>query len=152
MKEPTDNHELDRSLQESGLNSDGGTPDRETSRVVLEDPPAEPETAPEPEHETETAPVFPEIPKGSSNGETRDISLLEGVNVKVQVLLGRARLSVEEILKLGDGSVVELDRLAGEPLDILVNDRLVAQGEVLVLNDNFCIRVTDIIPPDERTQ
>ncbi|MEE9312763.1 MAG: flagellar motor switch protein FliN [Planctomycetota bacterium] len=82
---------------------------------------------------------------------SNDISLLENVNVKVQVLLGQTKLTVEEILKLGEGSVVELNRLAGEPLDILVNDKLVAQGEVLVLNENFCIRVTDIVPPDERS-
>lgn len=94
---------------------------------------------------------FPEM-AGSTmpSGAANDISLLESVNVKVQVLLGQTKLSVEEILKLAEGSVVELNKLAGEPLDILVNDKIVAQGEVLVLNENFCIRVTDIVPPEER--
>jgi flagellar motor switch protein FliN/FliY len=58
---------------------------------------------------------------------------------------------IEDILKLGKDAVVELDKLAGDPLDILVNDKLVAQGEVLVLNENFCIRITRIVSPDERS-
>ena len=59
--------------------------------------------------------------------------------------LGTCKMLVEDILKLGTGSVVELDRLAGGPVDLLVNDRLVARGEVLVLNDNFCVRVNEIM-------
>lgn len=77
--------------------------------------------------------------------------LLGDVKLKVKVILGQATMSVEDILRLNAGSVIELDKLAGDPLDILVNDRLVAKGEVLVLNENFCIRITDIIPPDDRT-
>jgi len=152
MKEPADDNELNESLENSGLSEE---PRRPTSRVqsVVEDMNATLET-----DDTEQAaapgqaPVFPTFEKAAEAAHARnDIGLLEGVNVKVQVLLGRSRLSVEQILALGNGSVVELDKLAGEPLDILVNDKLVAQGEVLVLNDNFCIRVTDIIPPEERT-
>lgn len=87
-----------------------------------------------------------------SSGHAADIEdLLGDVQLKVQVVLGNAKMSVEEILQLANGSVVELDKLAGDPLDILVNDRLVAKGEVLVLNENFCIRITDIIPPSERS-
>jgi flagellar motor switch protein FliN/FliY len=86
------------------------------------------------------------------SGQAHDIeNLLGDVQLKVQIILGRSRMSVEDILQLANGSVVELDKLAGDPLDILVNDRLVAKGEVLVLNENFCIRITDIIPPSERT-
>ncbi|MCC6573114.1 MAG: flagellar motor switch protein FliN [Planctomycetes bacterium] len=99
-----------------------------------------------------TSPRAPSLPAFDSaatvTDSQQDIALIEGVHVRVQVLLGRTKLSVEEILKLGAGSVVELDRLAGEPLDILVNDKLVARGEVLVLNDNFCVRVTEIIKPE----
>ncbi|MCA8938456.1 MAG: flagellar motor switch protein FliN, partial [Planctomycetes bacterium] len=87
----------------------------------------------------------------AASGHHADIEdLLGDVQLKVQVVLGNAKMSVEEILQLANGSVVELDKLAGDPLDILVNDRLVAKGEVLVLNENFCIRITDIIPPSER--
>jgi len=89
---------------------------------------------------------------GASSGEAQHIEQLLGdVQLKVQVVLGHSKMPIESILGLGAGSVIELDKLAGDPLDIFVNDRLVAKGEVLVLNENFCIRITDIIPPDDRT-
>ncbi len=75
------------------------------------------------------------------------ISLLSDVNLHVKIELGRTRMIVEDVLRLGEGSVVELDKLAGDPVDVYVNDRHVARGEVLVLNDNFCIRVNEILSP-----
>lgn len=77
------------------------------------------------------------------------IALLKDVNVKVKVELGRGAMFLREILRLTQGSVVELDKLAGDPLDVYVNDRLIAKGEVLVLNENFCIRITEIFSPRE---
>ena len=68
-----------------------------------------------------------------------------GLDVKIE--LGGAQMAIEDILKLRKGSVVELDKLAGDPVDILVNDRPVAKGEILVVNDNFCVRVTEITDP-----
>jgi flagellar motor switch protein FliN/FliY len=82
-------------------------------------------------------------PTGSSAG--LDIDLLSDVELNVKIELGRSRMTVDEVLKLGEGSVVELDKLAGDPVDVFVNDRLVARGEVLVLNDNFCVRINEII-------
>ncbi len=73
------------------------------------------------------------------------IELLRDVDLNVKIELGRSRMMVEDVLKLGEGSVVELDKLAGDPVDVFVNDRLVARGEVLVLNDNFCVRVNEIM-------
>ena len=73
------------------------------------------------------------------------LSLLYDVEMHVKIELGRTQMYVEDVLKLGEGSVVELDRLAGDPVDVFVNGRLVARGEVLVLNDNFCVRVSEII-------
>jgi len=73
------------------------------------------------------------------------IDLLRDVELNVKIELGRNRMLVEEVLKLTEGSVVELDKLAGDPVDVFVNDRLVARGEVLVLNDNFCVRVNEIV-------
>lgn len=75
------------------------------------------------------------------------IQALQDVELDVRVELGRAELLVEEVLKLREGSVVPLDKLAGDPVDIVVNGRLVARGEVLVLNDNFCVRVAEILAP-----
>ncbi|MFK7883114.1 MAG: flagellar motor switch protein FliN [Phycisphaerales bacterium] len=73
------------------------------------------------------------------------LDLLSDVELHVRVELGRTRMYVEDILQLGNGAVVELDKLAGDPVDVFVNERHVARGEVLVLNDNFCIRVNEII-------
>lgn len=78
---------------------------------------------------------------GSDDG----MDLLGDVNLDVTIELGRTEMLVEDVLKLNDGSVVELDKLAGDPVDIYVNNRLIARGEVLVLNENFCIRISEII-------
>lgn len=75
------------------------------------------------------------------------LDLLADVTLDVKVELGRAQMLVEDVLKLGSGSVVELDKLVGDPVDIYVNERLVARGEVLVLNDEFCVRISEIITP-----
>lgn len=79
--------------------------------------------------------------------QTRTIELLSDVNLNVKIELGRTRLLVEDVLKLAEGAVVELDKLAGDPVDVYVNDRHVARGEVLVLNDNFCVRINEILTP-----
>src|SRR5204863_7594093 len=77
--------------------------------------------------------------------EAGGIDLLHDVDLNVKIELGRTHMLVEEVLKLSEGSVVELDKLAGDPVDVFVNDQLVARGEVLVLNDNFCVRINEII-------
>ena len=73
------------------------------------------------------------------------IDLLGDVDLQVHVELGQTEMLVEDVLKLSPGSVVELDKLAGDPVDVYVNQRLIARGEVLVLNDNFCIRISEIV-------
>ena len=87
----------------------------------------------------------------AAGGIVSGIDLLKDVDLDVKIELGRNRMLVEDVLKLGEGSVVELDKLAGDPVDVFVNDRLVARGEVLVYNDDFCVRVNEIIadPSDE---
>ncbi len=75
------------------------------------------------------------------------LGLLDDVELDVRIELGRTDMYIEDVLRLGEGSVVQLDKNAGDPVDIYVNDRLVARGEVLVLNENFCVRVNDIISP-----
>jgi flagellar motor switch protein FliN len=88
---------------------------------------------------------LPNFPTVSGDGNASNIELLRDVELNVKIELGRARMLVEDVLKLAEGSVVELDKLAGDPVDVFVNDRLVARGEVLVLNDNFCVRVNEIM-------
>ncbi len=84
------------------------------------------------------------IPGGPVAAPT-GLEMLGDVDLHVMVELGRTEMLVEDVLKLVSGSVVELDKLAGDPVDVYVNQRLVARGEVLVLNDNFCIRISEII-------
>ena len=78
------------------------------------------------------------------------IELLLDVDLDVKIELGRTKLTLEQVLRLGSGAVVELQKLAGDPLDILVNEQPIARGEVLILNDNFCVRVTEILAPVDR--
>jgi len=87
----------------------------------------------------------PEFGAGLSSNQRSDLELLSDVHMNVRIELGRTKMYVEDVLRLGDGAVVELDKLAGDPVDIFVNDRKVARGEVLVLNDNFCVRVSEIL-------
>jgi flagellar motor switch protein FliN len=79
-----------------------------------------------------------------------DIHMILDIPVQLTVELGRTRIPIKHILQLAQGSVVELDALAGEPMDVLVNGYLIAQGEVVVVNDKFGIRLTDIVTPSER--
>lgn len=89
---------------------------------------------------------FPAFQQALQDAQVSSIDLLRDVELNVKIELGRSRMLVEDVLKLSEGSVVELDKLAGDPVDVFVNDRLVARGEVLVLNDNFCVRVNEIVP------
>ncbi|CAN7727588.1 flagellar motor switch protein FliN [Acidovorax sp. LjRoot118] len=91
-------------------------------------------------------------PSASVNGDgtVNDINMVLDIPVQLSVELGRTRVPIKYILQLAQGSVVELDALAGEPMDVLVNGYLIAQGEVVVVNDKFGIRLTDVVTPSER--
>lgn len=89
-----------------------------------------------------------ETPEGEVS--TRRLDLLLDVPLDVTVELGRNRMTIQDLLALSPGAVLELDKIAGEPLDIVVNDRLIARGEAVVINDKFGIRITDIISKAER--
>lgn len=94
-----------------------------------------------------------ETSTGKGNDSTpsaRKLDLLLDVPLELSVELGRARMSIQDLLNLSPGSVIELDKIAGEPLDLLVNGRLVARGEAVVVNDKFGVRITDIVSPSER--
>jgi len=87
---------------------------------------------------------------GPAGGGMQDLDMILDIPVQLSVELGRTKISIRNLLQLAHGSVVELDALAGEPMDVLVNGTLIAQGEVVVVNDKFGIRLTDIITPSER--
>lgn len=88
---------------------------------------------------------------GPTAGEQGGIDMLGDVDLDVTIELGRAEMLVEDVLRLAGGSIVELNKLAGDPVDVYVNGRLVARGEVLVLNDNFCIRISEILADVQET-
>jgi flagellar motor switch protein FliN/FliY len=97
-----------------------------------------------------TPTVFKDL-SGGVKGETHnDIDFILDIPVQLTVELGRTKIAIKNLLQLAQGSVVELDGMAGEPMDVLVNGCLIAQGEVVVVNDKFGIRLTDIITPSER--
>ena len=87
---------------------------------------------------------------GGGDAPAHDINMVLDIPVQLSVELGRTKVPIKHILQLGQGSVVELDALAGEPMDVLVNGYLIAQGEVVVVNDKFGIRLTDVVTPSER--
>ncbi len=109
-------------------------------------------TAPSESHVVEqVAPAsFASFAPTAITGAGNDINMILDIPVQLTVELGRTRIPIKHILQLAQGSVVELDALAGEPMDVLVNGFLIAQGEVVVVNDKFGIRLTDIVTPSER--
>lgn len=84
-----------------------------------------------------------------ASGEKATLELLRDVDLEVRIELGRTQMYLEDVLKLKRGAVVPLDKLAGDPVDVYVNGRLIARGEVLVLNDNFCVRVAELLSSDD---
>jgi len=89
-------------------------------------------------------------PTGVTTAGANDLNMILDIPVQLTVELGRTKIPIKHILQLAQGSVVELEALAGEPMDVLVNGYLIAQGEVVVVNDKFGIRLTDIVTPSER--
>lgn len=96
------------------------------------------------------AQVFQTLAPESTQPAANNLDLILDIPVNMTVELGRTKLAIRNLLQLAQGSIVELDGMAGEPMDVLVNGTLVAQGEVVVVNDKFGIRLTDIISPAER--
>ena len=94
--------------------------------------------------------VFKSLETPDTQSHAQDIDLILDIPVKLSVELGRTKMTIKELLRLSQGSVVSLDGLAGEPLDILINGYLIAQGEVVVVADKYGVRITDIITPAER--
>lgn len=113
--------------------------------------------------EENAAPKLEEVPQVEETPETgatevtetkreRNVDLILDIPLRLTAELGRTKMLVSELLKLGQGSVIELNKLAGEPMEILVNDKLIARGETVVVNEKFGVRLTDIISPQERVE
>lgn len=105
------------------------------------------ETPPEPAQQAD----FEELDStGKDGSKEKDIEFLLDIPLEVTVKLGQSRMIIKDLLSLTQGSVIELDKLAGEPMDIFVNDKMIARGEVVVVNEKFGVRLTDILSPTER--
>ncbi len=102
------------------------------------------------DHPTVQSVEFEHYDRTASSGESRNIDLLLDVKLPVAIELGRTELTIHDILDLTAGSVVELTKLAGEPVDLLVNNKVIARGEVVVVDENFGLRVTSLVSPEER--
>lgn len=94
----------------------------------------------------------PDKMAGIPDTSHRNLTLILDIPLRVAVELGRTKMVVNDLLNLGQGSVIELNKLAGEPMEVLVNDKLVARGEAVVVNEKFGVRLTDIISPSERVE
>lgn len=101
---------------------------------------------------TPVPPVLPDLGRPHGKAGSTAIDLLSDVSLQVRVELGRTRMLVEDVLRLNPDSVVELDKAAGDPVDVYVNGRHIARGEVLVLNEAFCVRVSEIIEPFQASE
>jgi flagellar motor switch protein FliN/FliY len=99
-----------------------------------------------------SAPIFHSLTGTNGPAAQNEIDLILDIPVQLTVELGRTRIPIKHILQLAQGSVIELDAMAGEPMDVLVNGCLIAQGEVVVVNDKFGIRLTDVVTPSERAR
>ena len=93
-----------------------------------------------------------EVTTPPPSGKTKNLDLILDIPLTVTVELGRSKMLINDLLQLGQGSVIELTKLAGEPLEVLVNQKLVARGEVVVVNEKFGVRLTNIVSPMERVQ
>lgn len=102
--------------------------------------------------ETEVAGEKSDKMAGIPDTSHRNLTLIMDIPLRVAVELGRTKMVVNDLLNLGQGSVIELNKLAGEPMEVLVNDKLVARGEAVVVNEKFGVRLTDIISPSERVE
>lgn len=98
------------------------------------------------------ASVFKPLESRTQSETPRDLEMILDIPVKLTVELGRTKLTIKQLLELAQGSVLELDGLAGEPMDILINGYLIAQGEVVVMDDKYGIRITEIVTPAERVK
>lgn len=96
--------------------------------------------------------IFETLSPQSTEVKKQDINLILDIPVNLSVELGRTKMAIKDLLNLTQGSVIALDGLAGEPLDILINGYLIAQGEIVVVGDNYGVRITDIITPSERVR
>jgi flagellar motor switch protein FliN/FliY len=150
--------ELSDALSNMGMdtadNANKGTiSEDDWAAAMAEQAVADQAAAPAAAASSQNANIFPNFNNAAgatANSVMSELDMILDIPVQLTVELGRTRIAIKNLLQLAHGSVVELDAMAGEPMDVLVNGTLIAQGEVVVVNDKFGIRLTDIITPAER--
>jgi flagellar motor switch protein FliN/FliY len=143
--------EIDTLLKNGASAATSGAPEKSDEELRWDDAQNELEQplSGKPSVEVKAA-VFAEVEKEEMPKPTLDLDFILDIPMFLTVELGRSRMLISELLQLGQGSVVELTKLAGEPMDVFVNQKLIARGEVVVVNEKFGIRITDIVSPPER--
>ena len=146
--------EIDALLKNGAMADSSDSPKKSDDELQWDDVQNELEKSQSPKTPMETREVsaasFEEVQKGETPKSTLDLDFILDIPLFLTVELGRNRMLISELLQLGQGSVVELTKLAGEPMDVYVNQRLIARGEVVVVNEKFGVRLTDIVSPAER--
>jgi flagellar motor switch protein FliN/FliY len=146
--------EIDALLKNGAMTDSSDSPKKSDDELQWDDVQNELEKSQSPKTPMETREVsaasFEEVQKGETPKSTLDLDFILDIPLFLTVELGRNRMLISELLQLGQGSVVELTKLAGEPMDVYVNQRLIARGEVVVVNEKFGVRLTDIVSPAER--
>jgi len=143
-------NEVDQMMQEISQET-GSAPPKQDAEINWADVKDELEKSRQPAPRPEVSePDFNELQKTAGGKGTLDMDFILDIPLTLTVELGRCRMLINELLQLGQGSVVELQKIAGEPMDIFVNNRLIARGEVVVVNEKFGVRLTDIISAAER--
>ncbi|NPV05710.1 MAG: flagellar motor switch protein FliN [Syntrophaceae bacterium] len=143
-------NEVDSLMQEINKET-GGAPPRQDGEIGWDDVRDELEKSRQGAPTAEVSdPDFSELQKPAAGKGGFDLDFILDIPLSLTVELGRCRMLISELLQLGQGSVVELQKIAGEPMDVYVNQRLIARGEVVVINEKFGVRLTDIVSPAER--
>ncbi|MDR0380068.1 MAG: flagellar motor switch protein FliN [Candidatus Accumulibacter sp.] len=136
-----DPNEEDKAAEESSLEDDWAAAMAEQAES----------DAAQPQPQAQPAQIFPSFSDAADKASMmNELEMILDIPVQISVEIGRTKITIKNLLQLAHGSVVELDALAGEPMNVFVNGTLIAQGEVVVVNDKFGIRLTDIITPSER--
>jgi len=134
-------------IENTAAEDDGQINEDDWAAAMAEQTITDPATA----QAAQPADIFPSFGgNAEAGGMMNELDMILDIPVQITVELGRTKITIKNLLQLAHGSVVELDAMAGEPMDVLVNGTLIAQGEVVVVNDKFGIRLTDIITPSER--
>lgn len=129
--------------------------EEKAAAIEESDPPAETEDDPKPGQESDKPSPFANLeqkPVGKVVSSPGNINLLLDVPLKVTVSLGNTKMLIKELLHLGPGSIIELSKIAGDPMDIYIGEKLIARGEVVVVNDLFGVRIIDIVSPEARIE